>query len=546
MLIAYFNTIILIICILGYSSLLKELIFSNKSFKTFNIDFIYGYSFLILISIIFNLLIPLKFISIFILILGFFLFIYFLFKRNYEVNFFSLFLLCFFLIFIAHEHGIAYDSGLYHLQTIELNSNYKTIFGIGNLQPHYGMNSSWHSFLSLINYNFLNSNFIYLANISLFTFFINEIFKKDFFLDKRISDLFLILSIFYIISYSYFHPYGNGTILNSLGSPEVDTVSMVFFILTVYLFCLNLEDKKNDYFYLFSILIFLVISVKISNVGIFLFFIYLILIKKKNYFFNRTILFISISSFFWFLKSIFLTGCLIFPIKFSCIATSWSMNIKEVETYSNIVQSFARDTPLRLKFTDFDYMLNSIEWIIPWFREYFLKTEFLLISFFIIILNILILIMIYLFKKQDRNFHFKKTDFIILIILFLNLTVWFRAPEIRFGYGSIISLVAFLSSILISKIQLKLINKFSLYTIFILLIISLVLKNKDNLSTYENRSFVRDFDYNAFKMIYITNNYKVYRPTKDVFCNAFNGFCTYQAYKVNIDVKNNYLFMKRN
>ncbi len=546
MFVAFFSTVFLLLCILGYSSFLKQLIFSSSGSDTKNIDFIYGYFFLTSISILFNFFIPLKFISPVILILGCVLFIYYLYKKIYKLNFFTLLIICFLLIFITHEQGIAYDSGLYHLQTIELNSNYKTILGIGNLQPHYGMNSSWHSFLSLINYKFLDLNLMYLGNISLFIFFINEIFKKDFFLNKRISDIFLILSILYIISYSYFHPYGNGTILNGLSSPEADTVSMVFFILTVYLFCLTMEDKAINNFYLFLMLIFLVITIKISYIGIFLFFIYIIFQKKISYFFNKIILLISFSSFIWFLKSIFLTGCLIFPVKFSCIRTDWSMKFKEVEDYSNIVQSFARDTPLRAMFTNFDFTLNSTKWIMPWFKEYFLQTEFLLVSFFIIIINIIILLIFNFFKKNNNNSNIKKIDLIILIILFINLIIWFRAPEIRFGYGSIISLVAFLSSLVLLQINLKFINKFFMYTVFILLIIPLAYKNKDNLYIYDNKPFSRNFDYSVFKVIYVTNNYKVYMPTRDSFCNAFNGFCTYQGYKVTIEKKYSHLLIKRN
>ena len=551
MLVTFFFTVFLLFSILGYSSFFKQFVFYKKNLIIKNIDFIYGYFFLTSISLLLNFFIPLRYISSIVLILGFISFIYFSYNKIYKINFFTLLIICFVLIFITHEQGIAYDSGLYHLQTIELNSNYKTILGIGNLQPHYGMNSSWHSFLSLINYNFLGANFldmnfIYLGNISLFIFFVNEIFKKDFFLNKKLSDIFLIFSILYIISYSYFHPYGNGTILNSLGSPEADTVSMVFFILTVYLFCLTLDGKDINNFYLFSILIFLVITIKISYIGIFLFLIYILFKEKKNYFLNKVIYFILFISFFWFLKSFFLTGCLIFPIELSCFKTDWAMKFDEVESYRMIVQSFARDTPLRAMFTNFDFTLNSNKWILPWFKDYFLQTEFLLVSTFIITTNILIILTFYFFKKNINDFKIKKIDLIVIIILFLNLLIWFRAPEIRFGYGSIISLVAFVSSVILLQINLKFINKYFLYSVFILLMISITLKNKDNVQTYNNKSFFKNFDYSSFRVIYITNGYKVYMPTQDSFCNAFVGFCTYQGYKVTIKKKNNRLLITRN
>ena len=542
MLITYLNLLALTICILGYTALFKRLIFYEVNLKIYNIDFIYGYSLLISISILFNFFLPLKHITLIFLILGYIFFFYFLLKKMYVINFVTLLLACFFLIFISHGNGISYDSQLYHLQTIQLNNNYKTIFGIGNLQPHYGMNSSWHSFLGLINYNYKNVNLIYLANISLFALFINELFSKNFDINKRLSNAFLALSILYIFSYSYFHPYGNGTILNNLGSPEADTVSMVFFILALYLFLLNIESKTINHFYLFSLSIFLIITIKISYIGIFLFFIYIIYNKNKNYYFNKINFFILISTLLWFVKSIFLTGCLIFPIKQSCIKTSWSMNFDSVEGYSKIIQSFARDTPLRAKFTDFDFTLNSYQWVIPWFKEYFLNTEFLYISFLIIIINIIILLAIFFFKNYNNNINIENTYFFVIVILFLNLIIWMRAPEIRFGYGSIISLVSLLSAMILIKFKLKMINKFFYYIVILLSFVPITLKNKDNFYTFKDYSFVRNFITSDFKMIYKTNNYKVYQPNSS-FCNNFNGFCTYQGYKVSIDNKNNYLFI---
>ena len=545
MLITYLNLLALTICILGYTALFKRLIFYKVNLKVYNIDFIYGYSLLISISILFNFFLPLKHITLIFLILGYIFFFYFLLKKIYVINFVTLLLACFFLIFISHGNGISYDSQLYHLQTIQLNNNYKTIFGIGNLQPHYGMNSSWHSFLGLINYNYKNINLIFLANISLFALFINELFSKNFDVNKKLSHAFLALSILYIFSYSYFHPYGNGTILNSLGSPEADTVSMVFFILASYLFLLYVESKTIDHFYLFSLSIFLIITIKISYIGVFLFFIYIIYNKNKNYYFNKINFFILISTLLWFVKSIFLTGCLIFPIKLSCIKTSWSMNFDSVESYSKIIQSFARDTPLRAKFTDFDFTLNSYQWVIPWFKEYFLNTEFLYISFLIIIINIIILLVIFFFKNYNNNINIENTYFFVIVILFLNLIIWMRAPEIRFGYGSIISLVSLLSAMILIKFKLKMIDKSFYYIVILLSFVPITLKNKDNFYRFKDYSFVRNFATSDFKMIYKTNNHKVYQPNSS-FCNNFNGFCTYQGYKVSIDNKNNYLFIKEN
>ena len=543
MLIAFLHLLVLLFCVLGYSGFLKKIILNQKNFEINNIDCIYGYTFLIFTSILLNFFTPLKNITSIIILLGLFLFSYFLYKKNYNLSIFKLILVSFFLIFISHEQGISYDSQLYHLQTIQLSSNFKTIFGIGNLQPHYGMNSSWHSFLGILNNNYLSINLIYLANISLLCFLIGEILKKEFNLNKHLSHIFLAISIIYIFSYSFFHPYGNGTILNNLGSPEVDVVSMIFFIISIYLYLSCNEKKSNDNFYLFSLSILLVITIKISYIGILTIYFYYIYLNKQNLI-NKLNIFIFFSSFIWFLKSLFLTGCLVFPLKHTCINTNWSMNIDAVDNYSKIVQSFARDTPLRLKFTDFDYTINSFQWFKPWFKEYFLITEFLTISSLIIIISTIILLLTYFRDKSDNNNQIKNYHLDLILLLILNLIIWMKAPEIRFGYGSIISLVVLLLSIIFIRYLSKKFIRFKYLLVLSIIFIPITLKNKNNYNNFTNESFVRNFDYSKFKLIYKSNDYNVFKPN-DNFCNAYQGFCTYQGYKVSIKKKNNFLFIKK-
>ena len=96
----------------------------------------------------------------------------------------------------------------------------------------------------------------------------------------------------------------------------------------------------------------------------------------------------------------------------------------------------------------------------------------------------------------------------------------------------IIGLVVFLSAILILNLNFnKKINLFRFSFIFLLLL--MMLKNISNLSNFHNLSFQRNYDYSQFELIYSSNGYDFYKP-KDVFCNSFVGFCTYQGYKVNI------------
>jgi len=221
------------------------------------------------------------------------------------------------------------------------------------------------------------------------------------------------------------------------------------------------------------------------------------------------------------------------------------MNSDSVEIFSKIIQSFARDTPLRIKFTDFDFTLNSYQWFMPWFKEYFLQTEFLFISLLIVIINITILSALFFLQKKNNDINFIKTTFPVIIILFLNLVIWMRAPDMRFSYGSIISLVALLSGMILIKFKIRIFNNFVFYIIILLIFAPITLKNKNKIDRFVNSSFVGNFNSSNFEVIYETNGYNVYKPS-DVFCNDFNGFCTYQGFKVSISEKNNYLFIREN
>lgn len=545
MLEGYLSTLFLICSIYGYSGFLKKILNHSKEFV--NIDYIYGILFLTIISLFLNLFFPLKYFSLIFLFLGFFLFLIFLWLKYFRLNFYTLLSITFVIVFISHEHGISYDSQLYHLQLLQLSSNYKSIFGIASLQPHYAMNSSWHSMLGLLNFKLFNINFVDLANLSIVIIFINEALIKYDHKNKTLSNYFLILTVLFIIFYSFFHPYGNGTILNLLGSPEADLPAAIFFIITIYLLIKYYEDPKKKLLILILISSFLTITIKISYIGIFLVTIYAIFYKKKNfYLFEKINWFLLFGSVLWFLKSFFSSGCLIFPVSFTCIPTSWSQDLIEVESYANIIQSFARDTPLRLNFTNFDYTLNSWQWFIPWIKEYFLKTEFLLVSFVIIFVSLFYFLFYSIYKQIRISVIFKHFYFHLLMLIIFNLFIWFKAPEIRFGYGSIISLVCFLISILVFISFKNFFAKKQLFNLVILITFgSILFKNFDNSKHFNNVSFVRNFDYSNFENIYNINNYKVYKPVRDNFCNSFEGFCTYQGFKVNIENKNGYIFMRR-
>jgi hypothetical protein len=189
--------------IMGYSLLFKRIIFKSHTYFA-NLDLIFGFISLSILSIFINFFSPLKYFQLVILILGFIFFLFFLFKGYFKkFNFFIFLFYIFILIFISYSHGINSDSPLYHLQIIKWITNEKIIFGLSNLETRYSMNSIWHNLLSIFNFEINKFNLIYLMNIIPYALLLNELTLKSNRNFKRISSLFLLFSILIILFFLY-------------------------------------------------------------------------------------------------------------------------------------------------------------------------------------------------------------------------------------------------------------------------------------------------------------------------------------------------------
>jgi hypothetical protein len=542
MITVFFVLVLLYFSIIGYSYIFK--IFLNhreyKKISIYNLDIIYGLFFLSIISIFLNFFFALAKVKNIILIIGIILFIHSILNKKLKINFFSIFFFIFIFIFISYSNSVVYDSHLYHLQLIKFNTYYKSIFGIANLEDRYAMNSSWHSIISLFNFSYNGFKSIYLFNILIYSFIFNEVFRLNC-KSNIVSNSFLKFSLIYILIYSIFHPFGNGTILNNIGSPEVDTVAAILFLFGIYLFLKYTED--NNYLaveplILISVLIF---TIKINYLAILILPVWFFLKKNLLFHYIKSSIASFVLIFVWIIKSFISSGCLLFPISLTCTNNSWSLQSEHVNNYKNIVMSFARDTPERAKFGDFEYTLNSFDWFFPWFNQYFLKTEFLYISFFIFFVSFFFILFLFVKKK---NFVFEKKYLFIFTLLFLNLHLWFYAPEIRFGYGTIISLVMIPIIIYIHNLKNNIL--FHTYGKFLIIILFFILSFKNNTNIYLfNEDFVRSYKHDTFTVMYF-DKIKIYTPGQSSFCSDFIEYCTY---KKNADfkyVEGNYIYFLNN
>ena len=448
----------------------------------------------------------------------------------------------FILVFISHDNSILYDSRLYHLQTLKYNSDFKVIFGITNLEPRLGMNSIWHLIISFYDIKIDNINPYNLFNHTIYIFIFSILF-----LNKSIENnkIFMyIINIF--INLLNFHPNGDGTILNSLGSPEVDIVSTFLYLITLFIF-LDLKNDKVSYYYKYIILtisIILGITVKLNNISLVLIIIYFLYLNK-NYLFSKINIFFIIFVLFWIARSIIASGCIIFPISQLCFDLSWSLGAENTNTYKNIISSFNRAIGTPELYLNFEKTINSFAWVSSWIKNYFLHVEFLYISTLIIVCSIIFIILDKFIFKKDYFSTNIKINFVIVFISLISLFIWLQAPELRFGYGPIIGLISILLLIIVNT-RKQLMNLFHYDKIVILILLFfLVIDNKDNMSefyTYKKNNFEKS----KFKVYLKSNDYKVYYPTHNSFCDDFDGFCSYQKFEVKINEIGNYIFINNN
>jgi hypothetical protein len=543
-------TIILYFSISGYSIIGKKLFLNKNNSSQFNnFDIFIGIFFLTFLSLILNLFFPLKIFNGFIIILGLIFFLYFFNKTNFNLSFIYLFILIIFFNLIININQLATDSQVYHLQIIKWYNEYKTILGLSNIQIRFAMNSSWHHLLSLMHYEYKSTNTIYLINLIPLIALFSEIFymkKNNFF---KLSNKFLISCAFFILIFSTIHPAQNGPILNMLGSPEVDIIGMVLFILCFYYFLQFFENKNSlNYFYLFLISI-LCISIKLSYILCILLFLITIFLYKKFFFENFKVLIILILfSFVWMLNSFFNSGCLIFPIRETCFNVIWSLDIEAINYFKNYdATAFLRSKNNPVSFTNKEYYLDSFKWFYPWVKNYLITSSFFLINIFIILLSSSIIILnksIFKKKIDAIKIYLGLIAFVIIFLIF-----WSMAPEFRYVLGIVISISSFIFAIAISIYQSKIIKWFYLINISLILLMSInLLKNFNQIFIKSNQFYAeRHFDYSNFIFLSENNNFKFfYSETR---CAYFMNVCVYDKENQYLEIKKKngyYIFSKTN
>ncbi len=459
----------------------------TKYNKNSNIGYkgIYGIFFLTLVSYLTNLLFSHGYFHNFtILMIGIFFFIQYFFslknlKYNKDITYFVFFLfisIFSILYFKSHDDFLYYHLSFIHNLTIN-----KLEFGLGNFDLAFNHVSSLFFFHSLFNLPF-TGDYFYFIGPALIMVFTNIILLRDIFEKKKKLSFndFLSILVFIFINVFFYRLAEHGT----------DRSAIILIFLTIILIFSILSGNKVNKIKFENFIIFLtfIISLKsfyviYSLLFLFLFFKYYSLSKFFNFYKSfRIINFSIIYGLLIIFYNIAYTGCLIYPVSFTCFESFyWGMDLSRIEWAASWYElwSKAGATP-NYRVDNPDLYIQNFNWIKVWVENYFFNK----VSDTLLGLLLTILILFFIFRPKKISLQYSKKYKLVFFALAIFFIEWFfNHPSLRYGGYHLIALFFFIPTAIIISNYGYSFNK-NAYKIKILLLITIsifVLRNTDRI-----------------------------------------------------------------
>ncbi len=437
-----------------------------------------------------------------ILIIGLASFLYFVKKEiNKEIIIISVLLIIYFfglLIFKTHD-----DFPYYHFKYSFYLTQMPSIVGLGNFNLGLRTQSSIFYLNSLFYLPFINYFMFQISTFLIFLFaniiLISKILKIN--LKEKISFLiFFYLLAFIFINIFFYRFSEHGT--------DRSAQILIFILIGEILYFANFKHNEKRNLSKLFLLIALIISLKAFYILYLIFFLLIVynMFKLSNL---KTVIFKIFTNAYFYLFSLLLfsvfsinfinSGCIIYPVSFTCFDTySWAIPKIEVTQLNDWYEQWSKAgaTP-NFRVENPEIYIKSFNWVGNWIDEYF----FTKVSDYLLGLVLLIIITYFIFFpykkiiKKDIN-----KVFFTLVIIFLLLFEWFyNHPSLRYGGYCLIASVAFIIlSLKLEKSNQNFSNKKK--KIMYLIIFSLIVFSARNFDRIFNE--VERYDYKPFKNVY--------------------------------------------
>ncbi len=580
---AIFYFLLISISCFGYGIAFNK-IFLNKDnlieSEELGIIGIYGFLFLSFISIFFHFFINLgQFFNSIIVTLGLIISVY---RISLLSNFFKkdiililIFILPTLVFFEYHA-----DYFWYHLPYINLVNEFKIIFGLANINDNLGYGHIWYDLVALFNLPYFGTRYLSIISIIFFTYFIIFLKNKFSFTKNKLIKFFTFFSFCFVcLAYSNSKDFGS----EIQGNLIYIIISLL--ILENYIFK-DLKIQKKIILHIIILYFFAVIIRTNSIIFIPLIIIFLISNYRafiytlvKNY---SLYIFLLIFSSLFLLKNFIITGCLSYPIYFTCFDTiEWGLGIDQAKLRFYHLSAQSKGYLLFLINESyisniFDYYnfrkseeyispeiyLNDYNWLNYWWKYEYDINRFLNIFYFFIFSFLIIFLFNLKYNFIINLINNIKVNYFIIFMFSSSLLSWLiLLPQTRYGGYAIFFVIICYCTLLIFY-NLKNIN---LIPFLIILIISIsyfetknlqrILNNYYSLNQAEEINFysypdIKDYQFevvNKFdlKIIKRVINEKELLG-KPLYCFNIKGLCG-SSFRLDclekLYIKNNYIYI---
>lgn len=468
------------------------------------------------ISLFFNFFIRINNILNFsIIFLGVFLFFFFN-KEKLKKSLISLLIITLIsFITITNETVFLPDAAVYHLPYIGILNENKIIFGLSNIDLRFGQISFFQYISAILNIDILGSVGILFPSIFLFSslvfFFLKDIFEKHNIKSTKIISLFFLIII--LVDMNRYSEFGNDEIAHMI------FLYFNFYIIKELILDLNKDKDFSNINKLIYVALFLFLT-KLIYALVIITLIYIFIIKKIKIIdlLNCKVSLVSLMILIaWLAKNMIISGCLVYPISFSCVSVDWSNNSFIPE--SILIEAWAKGYPDQNEIKNYqDYISNHHIWIKIWLNNH----GIFILKKLTITLSVLIFALIIVRSSKIVNKFETNITYGFLAINFFYILIWFsKFPVYRFGSGY---LLFFFILLIIKFIQLPKNFDFKKIKIFLSILFMVIISKNIN-RIYENHN-IKNQNNNFFLSLPAINKTSFYE-TESQFTSSDTKYCYY-------------------
>lgn len=395
-------------------------------------------------------------------------------------------LLIFLLLLIIHSWTIIHPDTLgYHSQIIQWIGSYKIIPGLSHLNERLSLQSSWFIASSLFSFQFLGSGTIFL-NITVCFWFVIFLIDRSHTCSNegKSTESILWIGLLAITLWSYTQ------IRLTVSSFSPDFIACIAILLLFYLLLNNFKNQKETNNIFSAILIAFTFTLKISAIPLAILEIILLknIFKKNNLITGTIVSTICIFIVLPFLIRNFVTsGYPLYPTNIlSFRLPNWALPLDKIRNTEEYITAYARTESLSdLISIKHSLQLPVKEWIPIWWGHRSTSDKFILV---LTSLSLLIQSIYIVYKKNVAD---KRKLFIITILLFCIVFWAWKAPDPRFGWGYILTILCYNIHTIFCRLNITVSKKiidFTFFSLLLILSISIVYR----ISKYSN-----------FKMLFV-------------------------------------------